>query len=168
MTIEICEFSAYSSADLYRLYQEVYSSADGMSETFAEKFAGADAFALDIAARRQSGGIALVAAIDGQPLAYATLTPRRQSRLRHAAELNTGVASSARGQGCGERLLRAALERAQRSPTIEIVYLTVRADNAAALGLYQKVGFEQLTRLERDTKVADRYFDAILMRRFVN
>lgn len=167
MTIEICEFFAYSSTDLYRLYQRVYSSSEGMSETFAEKFADLDAFALDIASRQQSGGIALVAAIDGKPLAYATITPRRQSRLRHTAELNMGVASSARGQGCGERLLRAALERAQRSPAIEIVYLTVRADNAAALGLYRKLGFEQLTRLERDTKMADRYFDGILMRRFV-
>ena len=167
MKAAVCEFAAFPSTDLYRLYRDVYSSAIGMSETFAEKFASFDAFESDVAARKSCGGIALVAASDDELLAYVTITPRRQSRLRHTAELNMGVASSARGQGLGELLLRVALERAQDSPTIEIVYLTVRADNAPALCLYRKVGFELLARLDRDTKVGEQYFDGVLMRRFV-
>ena len=138
-----------------------------MSETFAEKFASFDAFESDVAARKGGAGIALVAASDDELLAYATITPRRPSRLRHTAELNMGVATKARGQGLGEMVVRAALERALASPTIEIVYLTVRSDNAAALRLYHKVGFETLARLERDTKVGDQYFDGVLMRRWM-
>jgi putative acetyltransferase len=163
----ISDFAAYSSLALYRLFQDVYSSSGTMSETFEERFPGLAAFELDPAEQRESGAIALVAGIDGEPLAYATITPREQSRLRHTADLNMGVASRARGQGLGQLILSAALEQAIASPTVEILYLMVRADNEAAIHLYEKAGFERLALLSRDTKIADRYFDGLLMRRFV-
>jgi hypothetical protein len=50
--------------------------------------------------------------------------------------------------------------------TIEIVYLMVRADNFAAVKLYQQNGFETIATLEKDTKIGSQYFDGILMRKF--
>jgi RimJ/RimL family protein N-acetyltransferase len=39
---------------------------------------------------------------------------------------------------------------------IEILYLTVRADNIAAIRLYERCGFEKLALLERDTQIGDK------------
>jgi ribosomal protein S18 acetylase RimI-like enzyme len=164
----IGDFGAYSSPALYRLFHDVYSSSETMSETFEERFPSLAAFEQELAEQRNSCAIALAAGIDGEPLAYATITPRQQSRLRHTADLNMGVASSARRRGLGELILSAALEQAVAAPSIEIVYLMVRADNESAIHLYEKTGFESLARLSGDTKIADRYFDGLLMRRLVS
>jgi len=44
----------------------------------------------------------------------------------------------------------------------------VRADNFAAVKLYQQKGFETLATLEKDTKIGTQYFDGILMRKFAS
>jgi ribosomal protein S18 acetylase RimI-like enzyme len=105
--------------------------------------------------------------VAGRPVAYLIIRPRRQSRLRHTADINMGVARSARGQGLGSLVLQAGLERASASSELEILYLMVRSDNMPAIRLYKKMGFEELTVLSRDTKVGDAYFDGLLMRKFV-
>jgi len=48
---------------------------------------------------------------------------------------------------------------------LEILSLRVRADNRAAMRLYQKAGFSQQALLSPDTKVGADYFDGILMPR---
>ncbi len=165
-TPTIANFDRFDAADLYRLFADVYGSAEGMCETLAEKYAGRADFDADLATLRQlPGAIAVAAAAAQAPVAYAIIRPRTPSRLRHTADLSLGVASSARGHGLGGRVLRAALERATAEAVLEIVYLMVRADNAAALRLYAGAGFETLAVLERDTRIDGRYFDGVLMRK---
>lgn len=162
-------FNAYSSAALYGLFKDVYSSSAGMSETQEEKYPSISAFDEDLVALQNlPGAIALAAEIGQKPVAYLTIRPRRPSRLRHTADLNMGVAHAARGQGLGEAILEAGLARAAASPELEIIYLMVRSDNAPAISLYRRMGFETLTILSRDTKIGASYFDGMLMRRFVN
>jgi ribosomal protein S18 acetylase RimI-like enzyme len=169
MSPAIKHFSSYSPAELYGLFKDVYSSSGEMSETLEEKYPDLASFENDLAVLQSiPGAIALVAEIAHKPVAYVTIRPRRQSRLRHTADLNMGVAHIARGQGTGEFVLRAGLEQAFSSSELEIVYLMVRSDNAPAIRLYKKAGFETMTVLHRDTKIADSYFDGILMRKFVD
>lgn len=162
----IADFDRFDAADLFRLFADVYASAAAMSETLGEKYAGRADFDADLAAlRRLPGAVAVAAAVTQVPVAYATIRPRKPSRLRHTADLSLGVASSVRGQGLGGGVLRAALERATVEAVIEIVYLMVRADNAAAMRLYTGAGFVTLAVLERDTRIDGRYFDGVLMRK---
>jgi len=44
----------------------------------------------------------------------------------------------------------------------------VRADNFPAIKLYQQKGFNTLAKLEKDTKIADEYYDGILMRKYAS
>jgi ribosomal protein S18 acetylase RimI-like enzyme len=44
----------------------------------------------------------------------------------------------------------------------------VRADNFAAVKLYQQKDFETLATLEKDTKIGNQYFDGILMCKFAS
>lgn len=165
----IREFISCRAAKLYALFQDVYSTSDGMSEALKDKYPDLPAFEKDIAdLHRLPGSIALVAESDDRLAGYLTVRPRRQTRLRHTADLNMGVALAARGQGVGGTILREAIERARRMPELEIVYLMVRSDNTPAINLYKKIGFEPLAVLSRDSKVDTSYFDGILMRRFVD
>ena len=154
--------------ELHALIADVYATSDTMSESFAERYPDAAALARELAAiRALPGALFLVAETAGQPCGYLSVKPRRASRLRHTADLQIGVASAQRRRGVGQRLLADALGRLAAGGIVEIVYLMVRADHEAAIALYAAAGFERLATLQRDTRIGERYFDGVLMRRFV-
>ncbi len=72
-----------------------------------------------------------------------------------------GVAPSAQGRGVGTRLLRALTERAARAGATSLL-LEVRADNAAAIALYTREGFERVAVRRRYYQPGD--VDALVMR----
>ena len=166
--IKIKECLSYSESDLYGLLSDVYASSETMSETLEEKYPEPRDLTDDVKAlMRLPGALALAVEIDQQPMAYAFLRPRKQARLRHTAELSMGVAKAARGKGLGDLVLNTVLDRCREIGVIEIIYLMVRADNASALRLYERNGFEPLATLVGDTKIGERYFDGVLMRKRV-
>lgn len=63
-------------------------------------------------------------------------------RRRHAMVLGMSVASEAHGQGVGTALLRAMVDMGERWLGLTRIELTVYVDNAIALALYRKFGFE--------------------------
>jgi [ribosomal protein S18]-alanine N-acetyltransferase len=72
-----------------------------------------------------------------------------------------GVAASARGRGVGGRLVTALIEEAVGRGATGML-LEVRADNPAAIGLYRRLGFEQLSVRRRYYQPGD--VDALIMR----
>ena len=78
----------------------------------------------------------------------------------HEYEVHTiGVDAAYQGQGIGRRLLAELLEFAGRG----VVYLEVRTDNAAAIGLYRSAGFVEVGLRKRYYRVSGA--DAYTMRR---
>lgn len=63
-------------------------------------------------------------------------------RRRHAMVLGISIASEAHGQGVGTALMQAMVEMAEKWLGITRLELTVYVDNAIAIGLYRKFGFE--------------------------
>ncbi|HWJ74512.1 MAG TPA: GNAT family N-acetyltransferase [Kaistia sp.] len=59
----------------------------------------------------------------------------------HSGTVGMGLLPAYRGLGVGRRLLEAAIDAARLAGMTRIA-LTVRADNAAAARLYQRIGFE--------------------------
>ena len=79
------------------------------------------------------------------------------------ADIQTiAVAPSAQGRGVGTQLLRALTERAGRSGARSLL-LEVRADNAPAVALYEREGFERISVRRRYYQPGD--VDAWIMRR---
>jgi RimJ/RimL family protein N-acetyltransferase len=112
----------------------------------------------------RNGMTQFVAVDDGRVVGWCDVNPKSHETLRHSGVLGMGVAASHRGQGLGAALLRATLEVAAASG-IRRVELIVRADNAAAIRLYEKHGFELEGRLREYLIVDGRAYDALQMAR---
>lgn len=96
---------------------------------------------------------------DGALLGYAGLAGGH----RADADVQTlAVAPAAQGTGLGRALLQRLLETARRRGATAVL-LEVRADNAAALGLYTAAGFERVGVRRRYYQPED--VDAVVMRR---
>ena len=78
---------------------------------------------------------------DGRVLGWCDVVPDER---RGHGRLGIGLVRRVRGMGWGERLMRATLDEAFRR--FKVVELCVRADNARAIGLYEKLGFTAYNR----------------------
>ena len=73
-----------------------------------------------------------------------------------------GVLAASRGRGVGGRLLAACMERAG-ARGITRIELEVRADNAAAIRLYEAAGFVREAVKRRAMRFDGVYYDALQM-----
>ena len=106
-------------------------------------------------------------ALDGEHVVgWADIFPDWAHAVAHRGHVGMGVQASHRGRGLGTRLLSACLAKAaaQRLTRIE---LEVRADNAAAIGLYRKLGFVEEARKRWGMRFDGAYFDTVLMARLM-
>jgi ribosomal protein S18 acetylase RimI-like enzyme len=154
-----------SSETVFDLIQSVYRSADTFAADFAQEYPSLAALSERLGdIRKRPGSLFLVVREGSELLGYLFIVPRMAAKLRHTADLNMGMRAEARGRGLGGALCKAAQSQLRRDRIIEIVYLMVRADNDPAIQLYKNYGFEELALLKQDTKVAERYYDGVLMR----
>ncbi|MBV8680879.1 MAG: GNAT family N-acetyltransferase [Aquitalea sp.] len=101
----------------------------------------------------------------GQVIAHGSLWRESVPRLAHGARLGMAVHQDWQGKGVGSALLQALLELADNWLGLHRVELTVFTDNAAALALYRKFGFEQEARLRAYALRDGRYEDVLKMAR---
>lgn len=98
---------------------------------------------------------------NGEMIGDASLSgfPRR---MRHRAELGIAVVRAEWNQGIGSMLLRKLIAYARQNE-IEMLDLEVRSDNAAAIHIYEKFGFQRIGTLPAYFKIGDAYFDFEVM-----
>ncbi|HEX3407595.1 MAG TPA: GNAT family N-acetyltransferase [Caulobacteraceae bacterium] len=107
----------------------------------------------------------LGAVIDGKLIGVIGLERPPAQRRAHVGSLGMGVHDAWQGRGAGSALLSALLELTDRWLNIRRMELTVYADNARAIGLYEKHGFER-EGLHRDYAFRDgALVDALAMAR---
>jgi ribosomal protein S18 acetylase RimI-like enzyme len=88
-------------------------------------------------------------------------------RLHDVARLTMAVASAQRNRGIGRRLMSYAMEVADASGFIRKIELLTRANNAAAIHLYESLGFVVEGRLTARLRLDDGSFlDDVCMARF--
>lgn len=87
----------------------------------------------------------LVAELVSSGEVVGNLGLHRHTNLRraHCAEIGMSVHDDFQGQGIGSRLMAAAVELAENWLHITRLELTVFTDNAPAIRLYEKFGFEK-------------------------
>ena len=116
-------------------------------------------FVLD---RIAAGDPGFVAIVRGEVVGWCDIS--RLDRLIHAhrGALGMGIVTSYRGRGLGLRLINETLAQARKAGFVR-VELSVHADNARAIALYDKVGFVR-EGVQRDAiRIDGQYGDTIMM-----
>jgi RimJ/RimL family protein N-acetyltransferase len=103
-----------------------------------------------------------VAIADEKVVGWCDIIPKDRPVRVHGGVLGMGLLPPFRGRGNGTALVNATLNEAWRQ-TLVRVELTVHADNARAIALYKKVGFETEGILRDAVRIDGRYKDLILM-----
>lgn len=92
------------------------------------------------------------------------LSGRYRAKERHnATVVGMMVQPQARGQGLGQRLLAALLERARAIPTLEQLDLSVTQGNDSAQRMYERAGFTVWGVHPAAIQVGGRYYAKVLM-----
>ena len=139
----------------------VTGDADRCAQLEAELFPGDDPWpAVAFIRELESAHNHYVAArVDGELVGYAGVT-RLGRKPPYEYEVHTiGVDERCQGQGIGRALLDRLLEIADGGT----IFLEVRTDNAAAIGLYESVGFAVMGLRKRYYRVSGA--DAYTMKR---
>ena len=84
----------------------------------------------------------LVAVQDGEIVGTGVFSAFARPRLAHRGEISLSVKKSMWGQHIGTRLLQELIDFARSTARVEVISLEVRSDNARAIALYRKFGFE--------------------------
>ena len=89
------------------------------------------------------GLYSLVACVEREVVGSLGLeTSPTRWRMRHVGSIGMAVSDDWQGKGVGTALMEAALDLADNWLNLARIELTVYADNAPAIALYEKFGFE--------------------------
>lgn len=107
----------------------------------------------------------LVAFVEGKLVGNAGLHSLANRRRMHAASIGLAVHDAYTRKGVGNALLAAMLDLADRWLSYKRLELTVWADNAPAIALYEKAGFEHEGLFRNYAWRDGAYVDALAMAR---
>lgn len=138
MPIDILPTRAEHAAAFHACLDEVARESAMLGQWQAPEVARVHDF---VAANAAAGHAAFVAWDGEQVLGWADAIPLWADGLRHRAQFGMGVRRAWRGQGLGRRLAEAVLGQLRQTGAVRRVDLEVRADNAPAIGLYERLGF---------------------------
>lgn len=149
---------------------EQFADPDVFGGTLQLPFASEEIWAQRIAGMNPpaagSNELVLAAAIDDKPVGLAGLhTVGPSVRRRHAMGLGITVAKASQGQGVGQALMAALLDYADNWAQVLRIELTVYHDNARAIRLYERHGFEHEGRLKAYALRNGIYEDVVTMAR---
>lgn len=167
--IEIVEALVCDAEGILRHGQEIVANDDYNVSTVEE---------LDITVDKErdwiqqhiddTGKIIFVAKMDGRLVGLATVEKRPRKRIEHVGILAISVNLKYRRRGIATALMEEVVGWAEANCVIEKLGLSVFADNAAAIGLYEKMGFVEEGRRVKEVKRGEgSYVDDILMYRLV-
>ena len=94
--------------------------------------------------------------------AIASLEGKARERAAHRANLAITVRQKYWHRGIGTEMMKKLIEHA-KAANIAVIETHVRADNASALSLYEKIGFERIGTYRRFFRIGDTDYDAELL-----
>jgi ribosomal protein S18 acetylase RimI-like enzyme len=105
---------------------------------------------------------------DDKPVGLAVYLRNNRLKTNHIAEIYSFyVRREFQGQGIGKKLIDAAITEIKGIKGVTKIMLTVNPTQQAAEHLYHKYGFQEAGRLKNQTYVNGKFYDEIIMEKFV-
>ena len=161
-TIEVCDASESDLAALVAIYNEVIANSTAVFShlpvTLDERRGWWRA--------RLAQGYPVLVAHDARGVAgFASFGDfRAASGYRFTVEHTVHVRADGRRRGIGTRLVSALFPRAVRCGK-RVMIAGVDADNAAAIGFHERLGFERVGLLREVGRKFDRWLDLVFLQR---
>ena len=114
---------------------------------------------------KREGTTSLVICARGEVVGHLSLYVYPEPRMRHAGHFGMAVRDDWQGKGVGTKLLESAIDLADNWWGLTRLDLRVFVDNAAAIALYRKFGFEIEGTHEQFALRDGEYVDAYVMAR---
>lgn len=117
-----------------------------------------------LAAKLESShSLMLVVKKDGEIVGNASFDSSPHPRLAHRGRLAISVLRSEWGNGVGTMLMEEIISFARNTAKVQILSLEVRSDNARAIRLYEKFGFQKTGIFPGMLKINGELIDCDLM-----
>ena len=158
LTVRRCEPEDFEA--VYR----VYSSPKAMAGTIGVPYSSAREVREELA-RETDGSFPLVACAGEEVVGQLTLSVYMSPRTRHSGHFGIAVRDDWQGRGVGTALIEAGLDLADNWLNLSRLDLRVYVDNAPAIALYEKFGFEVEGTHKRFAYRDGAYVDAYVMAR---
>lgn len=138
MNVTVREYMSADAMAAMKIWNEVVEEGNAFPQLKGLTEDNADAFF-----KHQSyTGIAVDA--DGRIVGLSILHPNNVGRCSHIANASYAIAADERGNHIGETLVQDCLKQGKRLGFRILQFNAVVVTNAAAIHLYEKLGFEKL------------------------
>ena len=113
--------------------------------------------------------VVMVIMCDDRPIGIANVTQEKHAS-NHICVLGVSIAKEYRGQSLGTKLITQIIETAKKEiePKPKIIQLRVYAMNKPAIGLYRKLGFEQVAKLPKQIYYKGELVDEFVMNKYLD
>lgn len=159
MNIDIVRIAEVHAEGFHACLDAVAREKRFLAQTEALPLERVQAFVRDSVAQDAAQFVALEGP---RVVGWCDVFPAWAAAIAHCGSLGMGVLGAYRGRGIGRRLMSATLAQAGANG-IARIELEVRADNAAAIGLYESMGFVHEGRKHHGMRFDGVYFDSLLM-----
>ncbi|MGA4721500.1 GNAT family N-acetyltransferase [Fictibacillus nanhaiensis] len=112
---------------------------------------------------KELNSIMLIAEIDSKIIGIATINSSQKERTKHVGTLGIVVSETYTGLGLGKVLMNELLEWARLNGITKKISLVTNENNAKAIELYKKLGFEEEGLLKLDNYIKGTYQNTVVM-----
>jgi L-phenylalanine/L-methionine N-acetyltransferase len=147
-------------------FARVFADRSASNGTLQHPYTTAEIWRTRLTGNASSRQVVFAAIVNGRVVGNAGVHPVSDNpRHKHACSLGISIADAYQGRGVGRALMNACLDFADHWANYSRVELTVHADNARAIKLYESLGF-MLEGQHRDFSFREGgYVDALFMAR---
>lgn len=118
--------------------------------------------------RLAPGKIIIAALFENEIVGYAAFNNGDLRKTKHSGYLTIFIKKDFRGKGLGKEMLKTLIQWGKANKQMRKMTLSVFSNNKYAIKLYKNTGFKVEGLCPRDVKINGRFYDSVLMYKFVS